>query len=127
MNTKNVVLSFLASSNENAQLKVAMKNMEKQAMDFSSISPLLEPGNLLNERELVRAVRLSISAEEDAASLYELIADSTFKNKDIKKIFQDVANEERVHIGEFQKILSILDKEETKFLEDGAKEVEEKL
>ena len=103
-----------------------IKHVEKHAMDFSSISPLLEPGNPLDERELVRAIRLALSAEEDAASLYELIADAT-KNSMVKDVMNDIANEEKVHKGELQKILFMLDKKEKESLEEGAKEVEEKL
>lgn len=103
-----------------------IKYVEKDAMDFSSIAPLLEPGSPLNDRELVRAIRLAISAEEDAASLYELIADST-KDKDIKRVVQDIAGEEKVHIGEFARILMKLDENEKDFLSNGMAEAEEKL
>lgn len=102
-----------------------MKHVEKHAMDFTSISPVLEPGNPLDERELVRAIRLALSAEEDAASFYELVADST-KDKIVKDIFTDIANEEKTHKGELQKLLLMLDKKEAESLEEGAKEVEEK-
>jgi len=42
-----------------------------------------------------------------------------------KKVLIDIANEERVHIGEFTKLLDILTKDESKFMEEGFKEVEE--
>ena len=106
---KSVVLSYL-----------------KQAMDFTSISPVITPTEPMDDRELARAIRLSIAAEEDAASTYKLIADST-NNKDAKKIFEDVSTEEVKHIGEFQKLLSMIDKNEDKLIEEGKKEVEEKL
>jgi rubrerythrin len=103
-----------------------IKHVEKHAMDFSSITPLLEPGSPMDDRELVRAIRLSISAEEDAVSLYELIADST-KDKDIKRVVQDIANEEKVHSGEFARILMKLDENEKELLTKGLAEAEEKL
>jgi rubrerythrin len=103
-----------------------IKYVEKDAMDFTSITPLLEPGKPLNDQELIRAIRLSISAEEDAASIYELIADST-KNKEVEKIIRDIANEEKIHAGEFARILMMLDENEKDFLSKGMAEVEEKL
>jgi rubrerythrin len=106
---KSVVLSYL-----------------KQAMEFTSISPVIAPTEPMDDRELARAIRLSIAAEEDAASTYKLIADSC-SNKDIKKIIENISAEEVVHIGEFQKLLSMVDKDEDKLIEEGKKEVEEKL
>lgn len=96
----------------------------KNSMDFSGIGNILQPGKILNDRELARAIRISIAAEHDAVHLYELIADCT-SNALAKKVMQDVANEEKAHVGEFQKILSIIDPEDPKFFRDGVKEVEE--
>jgi rubrerythrin len=76
------------------------------------------------DRELTRAIRDAIIAEEGAIKQYEAVVDAT-NNKDVKKTLQDIANEEKVHVGELQKILSILLPDEEKFLEDGAKEVED--
>lgn len=105
-------------------LKKGQKNKEKEAIDFSEINSLIQPGKSLNNRELARAIRLSISAEHDAVHLYELIADST-TNVFVRKIMQDVANEEKVHVGEFEKLLSVIDVEDTEFIEEGKNEVEE--
>jgi rubrerythrin len=38
-------------------------------------------------------------------------------------VLHDIADEERVHVGEFQRLLSILDPAEDKWLADGADEV----
>jgi rubrerythrin len=95
-------------------------------MDFTSINPLLKTEKILNNEELTRAIRLSISAEQDAVSLYETIADSTNDLK-VKEVMKSVANEEKVHIGEFQKILSVLDTNELNAIEEGKKEVERKI
>jgi rubrerythrin len=124
MNTRNVVLSFLKTSSEKEQYDKLLKHMEKNAMDFTSISPILEPGNALDERELVRAIRLSISAEEDAASLYELIADAA-DDKTVKKVVQDIANEEKVHCSEFMAILKKLDDKEIKYINEGEEEIKD--
>ncbi|MEM2906147.1 MAG: ferritin family protein [Candidatus Bathyarchaeia archaeon] len=76
----------------------------------------------LNERELVRALRLSLAAEEEAVHLYEALADAA-DNKLAQAILQEIANEEKVHAGEFQRLLCILLKDEAKWLGDGAREV----
>ena len=82
------------------------------------------PSRKLSERELTRALRLSVAAEEEAIHLYEALADAT-DNKLAKKVLQDIANEEKVHAGEFKRLLGILLKDEDKWLEEGAEEVNE--
>ena len=95
-------------------------------MDFTSIKPILAEAKPLESRELERALRLSISAEHDAAHLYEAIADST-KNEKIKALFQDIANEEKVHVGEFEQLLNTLDKKNEKLVEEGRVEAMKKV
>ena len=80
------------------------------------------PSRELTERELVRALRLSLSAEEEAIHLYEALADAT-TNELAKEVLQDIANEEKVHVGEFQRLLNIILNDEVKWLEQGASEV----
>ena len=85
---------------------------------------VLSPDRKLSKRELARAMRLSIVSEEDAISLYETLADAT-TDPDVKKVLQDVANEEKVHVGEFQKLVERLDSEEEELIEEGADELSE--
>ncbi len=82
------------------------------------------PNRKLSERELTRALRLSLAAEEEAIHLYEALADAT-DNKLAKAVLQDIANEEKVHVGEFQQLLNILLEDEEKWLREGAEEVDE--
>ena len=96
----------------------------KQAMEFTSIAPIITPEKPLNARELARALRLAISAEEDAVSLYELMADST-DDSDAKRVLTSIGNEEKVHISELTAILNKISPDEAKFKEDGEKEVKE--
>ncbi len=70
------------------------------------------------------ALRTAIIAELDAINLYEQLA-ATVKDKDVKKVFLDIAKEEKVHFGEFQTMLFRLDKEHVEGLQKGKKEVEE--
>jgi rubrerythrin len=76
-------------------------------------------GNL--DKEILRA---GIIAELDAINLYEQMAALT-ANKNIKRILLDIAREEKTHVGEFQTLLLMEDKEQKKELEEGQKEVEE--
>lgn len=73
------------------------------------------------DREILRA---AIIAELDAINLYEQMANMT-RNKNIRKLLLDVAREEKTHVGEFQALLLIEDKEQGKELEEGKEEVEE--
>jgi rubrerythrin len=82
------------------------------------------PGRKLTDSELARALRLDLAAEEEAVHVYEAHADAT-DNKLAKKVLHDIANEERVHVGEFQRLLNILLKDEEQFLAEGAEEVNE--
>jgi len=73
------------------------------------------------DKEILRA---GIIAELDAINLYEQMAAMT-ENADIKRILLDIAKEEKTHVGEFQALLLIKDKEQEKELEEGRKEVKE--
>jgi len=78
----------------------------------------------LTDRELTRALRDAIMAEEGAIKQYESIVDAT-DNAKVKEVLTSISNEERVHVGELQKLLSILLPDEQKLLDDGAKEIED--
>jgi rubrerythrin len=69
-------------------------------------------------------LRTGIMAELDAVNLYEQMVTMT-KDNDIKKIFLDIAKEEKTHVGEFFTLLMRRDHEQEAELEEGKKEVEE--
>ena len=69
-------------------------------------------------------LRRAIISEYDATSLYEQMAKAT-SNEKLRKVFISIANEEKVHIGEFEALLNELDPEHKKSLEDGGKEVKD--
>ena len=73
------------------------------------------------DKEILRA---GIIAELDAINLYEQMAALT-ENENIRKILLDIAKEEKTHVGEFQTLLLMEDKEQEKELEEGKKEVKE--
>lgn len=85
-------------------------------------------GNALDrkvtEEELIRAIRFQIAAEYEAVQLYMQLAEST-DNALAKEVLVDIANEERVHAGEFIRLLYHLAPDEEKFYQQGFAEVEE--
>ncbi len=84
----------------------------------------MAPGRKLTHSELLRALRLSLAAEEEATHIYMSIADAT-TNELAREVLIDIANEERVHKGEFQRLLELLAPQEIDFMAEGAAEVEE--
>jgi rubrerythrin len=75
------------------------------------------------DKEILRS---AIIAELDAINLYEQMADMT-RNGNIRKVLLDIAREEKTHVGEFQTLLLIEDKEQVQELEEGKEEVREVL
>ena len=94
--------------------------------EFSSPFSGLAKDKKITEAELIRAIRFMIAAEYEAIQLYMQLAEST-DNKLAIEVLKDIANEERVHAGEFLRLLKELAPDEEKFYQDGAKEVEEEL
>ena len=78
----------------------------------------------LTKAEVIRAIRYSIAAEYEAIQLYMQLAES-LDDKLAKEVLIDVANEERVHAGEFLRLLKHLAPEEEGCYREGAEEVEE--
>ncbi len=77
---------------------------------------------LSNEEPDVELVRLGIIAELDAINLYEQLAAQS-DNDLVKKVFLDIAQEEKEHFGEFMELLRRLDGEIVEALAEGADEV----
>jgi rubrerythrin len=78
----------------------------------------------LTREELIRAVRYSVAAEFEATQLYMQLAEST-DDELVQKVMRDVADEERVHAGEFLRLLYEMAPDEKEFYARGQKEVEE--
>ncbi|MFO8008666.1 MAG: demethoxyubiquinone hydroxylase family protein [Candidatus Brocadiia bacterium] len=82
------------------------------------------PDRKLTRGELIRAIRLNIAAEHEAVHIYMAHAEAT-DHPLAKKVLTDVADEEREHVGEFQRLLSILAPDEDELVADGMAEVDE--
>jgi rubrerythrin len=80
------------------------------------------PDRALTKEELIRAIRLDLAAEHEAVHSYMAHADAT-DNPVAKAVLIDIANEERVHAGEFARLLAILTGDEDEYLNKGALEV----
>jgi len=93
---------------------------------FGSPFTGLASGRKLSSEELVRAIRFMIAAEYEAIQLYMQLAEST-DDKLAIEVLRDVADEERVHAGEFLRLLKELAPDEEKFYAEGAREVEEEI
>jgi rubrerythrin len=92
--------------------------------DFSTPFSGLACDRKLTDKELIRAIRFMIAAEYEAIQLYMQLAEST-DNVLAIEVLKDIADEERVHAGEFLKLLRELAPDEEKFYQEGAEEVEE--
>ncbi|BEP16692.1 family 1 encapsulin nanocompartment shell protein [Pyrofollis japonicus] len=86
--------------------------------------PLELAKDKLSGKDLADALRLAIMAELDAINLYLQIAEKA-EREDVKKVFMDVAREEKTHVGEFLEMLKKLDPEQVEELKKGAEEVAE--
>ena len=84
----------------------------------------LDLNKKLSDQELLRALRFAIAAEIEAIQIYDQLAKAS-DNPLFKKVMLDIADEEKVHIGEFMKVLFKLDKEEQRKYKEGFDEVEE--
>ena len=94
--------------------------------DFGSPFAGLSNDRKLTHEELIRAIRFMVSAEYEAVQLYMQLAEST-DNKLAIEVLKDIANEERVHAGEFLRLLHELATDEKSFYDEGAAEVEEEI
>ena len=92
--------------------------------DFGSSFSGLANSRKLTDQELIRAIRFMVAAEYEAVQLYMQLAEST-DNRLAIEVLKDIADEERVHAGEFLRLLKVLDPDEERFYEEGYEEVEE--
>ena len=95
------------------------KDWYKSAQHLENV----EEKETFTDRELTRAIRDAIISEEGAINQYETIVDST-NNKKVSEVLQNIADEEKIHAGELQRLLNILLEDEEGFLEEGAQEVD---
>lgn len=94
--------------------------------EFGSPFSGLAHDRKLTHDELIRAIRFMVAAEYEAIQLYMQLAEST-DNRLAIEVLKDIADEERVHAGEFLRLLHELAPDEQGFYAEGAEEVEEEI
>ncbi|HTY15746.1 MAG TPA: ferritin family protein [Methanoregulaceae archaeon] len=94
--------------------------------DFATAFTVKASDRILTHNELVRAIRLMIADEFEAVQVYTQLAES-IDNELAREVLLDIADEERVHAGEFQRLLFELAPGEKELYAQGAVEVEEKI
>ena len=94
--------------------------------DFGNPFSGMKADRKLTDQELIRAIRFMVSAEYEAVQLYVQLAEST-DNKLAKEVLLDIAGEEKVHAGEFLRLLHKLAPDEQGFYDKGYAEVEEEI
>ena len=92
--------------------------------EFGSPFSGMKAERKVTETELIRAIRFMVAAEYEAVQLYMQLAEST-DDKLAKEVLTDIADEERVHAGEFLRLLKHLAPDEQKFYKEGEEEVDE--
>jgi rubrerythrin len=104
---------------------VVVKKKERRIIipEFGSPFSGLANKKKLTDEELVRAIRFMVAAEYEAIQMYMQLAQS-IDNKLAVEVLRDIADEERVHAGEFLRLLYELAPDEKKFYAKGEKEVE---
>lgn len=80
----------------------------------------------VTHEELIRAIRFMVAAEFEAVQMYIQLAEST-DNILAREVLRDIADEEKVHAGEFLRLLKELAPDEESFYEKGYREVEEEI
>ncbi|WFO75832.1 rubrerythrin [Desulfurococcaceae archaeon MEX13E-LK6-19] len=93
--------------------------LSKNPLDIAS-------GKKLDKDSIAQALRLAIIGELDAINLYLQLA-SAVDDAGVKKVLEDIAEEEKVHVGELLELLKKLDVEQAEALEKGTREVKELL
>jgi rubrerythrin len=91
--------------------------------EFLSPFTGMTPNRKMTNDELVRAIRLDLAAEHEAVTTYLCHADAT-EHPLAKAVLIDIANEERVHAGEFSRLIAILTGDEDACLRQGMTEVD---
>lgn len=81
-------------------------------------------GRKLTREEVAEALRLAVIAELDAINLYLQLA-RAIDNDNVRKVFEEIAREEKTHVGEFLAMLKNLDPEQVEELKKGAEEVKQ--
>jgi len=118
MSAKKIILSSL--------LLAGLSAVVLHSIDVPDPFKIMKANRKLTKEELIRAIRLMITAEYEAVQLYTQLAES-IDDELAKKVLIHIADEEKVHAGEFLRLLKHLDPQEEKHYQEGHKEVEKEM
>ena len=91
--------------------------------EFATPFSVKKSDRKLTKEELIRAIRFSIASEYEAIQLYEEIQESIDDEKS-KKLLEEIAEDEKIHVGNFLYLLKQLSPEESEFYGEGVQEAE---
>ncbi len=97
-------------------MKILKEGSVSTSLDVKAVS--------FSESEFKRAIRQAIIAELDAVNMYTKMADSV-TDPYFRKIILDIADEEQVHVGEFQSMLYTLSPKDSELHQQGQEENQE--
>lgn len=92
--------------------------------DFGNPFSGMAADRKLTKPEVIRAIRFLIAAEYEAVQLYVQLAESV-DDPLTQAVLTDIADEEKVHAGEFLALLKTLAPDEENWYQQGAQEVAE--
>ncbi|MCM1338295.1 MAG: hypothetical protein NC191_01330 [Muribaculaceae bacterium] len=92
--------------------------------EFSTPFSAKKSDRKLTKEELIRTIRFSIASEFEAIQLYEEIQES-IDDENSKKLLEEIAEDEKVHVGNFLYLLKQLAPEESDAYGEGVAEAEE--
>ena len=72
----------------------------------------------LTKEELVRAIRFSVAAEFESIQFYEQLKES-IDSTEAKRLLDEIADDEKVHVGNFLQLLKTLAPDEEEYYEKG--------
>lgn len=75
----------------------------------------------LTKEELIRAIRFSVAAEFESIQFYEQLKES-IDNDNAKKLLDEIADDEKVHVGNFLQLLKMLAPDEESYYKKGGVE-----
>jgi rubrerythrin len=78
----------------------------------------------ISKEELIQALRADIAGELEAIIGYDAHV-MACEDERAKKVLSSIRDEERVHVGELQSLLQILDPGEAQYYQKGVREVQE--
>lgn len=91
--------------------------------EFATPFSVKKSDRLLSKQELVRAIRFSIASEYEAIQLYEELVES-IDNVEAQRLLNEIADDEKVHAGNFLRLLEILAPEEAEDYKKGREEAD---